>query len=302
MKQNTGMGANYVYLLLGGLFLLALLVVIGYGLAANEGCVGVVTISGELQSEDSPATLFSDAAKGTQTMAEELEEANSRADVKSILILIDSPGGSVVASRELYDAIKKVNKSKVSYIHEMAASGGYYAAAGTDYIMANPSAITGSIGARSTFEDMSGLFEKVGYNLTVIKSGDKKDMGNPGRALSEEEIAIMQSIVDEDFAEFKAAVAESRGSRLDAAGFENATDGRIMTGRQAKRIGLVDGLGSKKDALKKAAEMGGINGEDPATCEISLGSNKRGLFGSLASSAYEAAARATSALPKFSYK
>jgi protease-4 len=293
------------YILAGGaiivLFLLAIIIVAGFGFSAFNGCVGVIEIKGELVSEDIDATLFTDEVKGSATMAEEIKEANERADVKSVLFIIDSPGGSVVASKQVYDAIGGLGKPSVSYINELAASGGYMAAAGTDYIVANPNAITGSIGARSTFDDLSVLFQKVGYNMTVVKSGELKDMGSPARPLSEKELAVMQEIVDESFQEFKSAVVDGRGDRLDPSGFAVALDGRLLTGRQAKKIGLVDELGGKEAAIAAAGRMAGIEGE-PSLCKISLREGNRGIFGSLSSQAFEAAARAALALPKFSYR
>ncbi|MCX6770328.1 MAG: signal peptide peptidase SppA [Candidatus Micrarchaeota archaeon] len=268
MREKRAESRNYLYMLVGGLFLVALAVVLGYSFLNTEGCVGVVEIKGELTSADSDSTLFSDAVKGSGTIAAEIAEADARPDVKSVLLLIESPGGSIVASREVYEAVKNASKPKVAYINELAASGGYYAAAPTDYIMANPNALTGSIGAIITLQDMSGLFEKVGYNMTSIVSGEKKDMGSPGRRLSDSERAVLQSIVDESFGEFRNSILESRGSRLNMSGFTDALDGRILSARQAKKIGLVDELGSKKQAVEKAAKLGGIKGE-PRICEIS---------------------------------
>lgn len=295
-------GANYLYIVLGGLFIVALLIILAYALVPFEGCVGVVEIKGDIVSDGAGATLFSDEVKGSQAIADEIAAADRRSDVKSLLVLIDSPGGSVVASREIYDALSKVNKSKVAYIHELGASGAYYAAVGTDYIVANPDAITGSIGAKSVFEDMSGLFEKIGYNATVVKTGEMKDMGNPARELTEGEIAVMQSIVDESFAEFKSAIVKGRGGHLDGNGFETALDGRIMSGRQALRIGLVDANGDQRLAEKKAAEMGGISSEEPRICEISVRQRQKGVFGSLASSLADALQSQAASLPRFLYK
>jgi len=276
---------NYLYLGLGGLLLVALFIVFAYSSSPFQGCVGVVEISGPIVSQGSDATLFSDGIKGSETIASEIESANERPDVKSVLVLIDSPGGSVVATREIYDALMSVNKSKVAYIHELGASGGYYVAAGTNYIMAHPDAITGSIGARMTLADMSGLFSKIGYNETSIKSGAMKDMGTPSRTLSEGETAVLESIVNESFAEFRQAVIDGRGKRLDMIAFEQVLDARIMTGRQAKKIGLVDETGDKKAAIKKAAELGGIKNNDPPVCELSKGGKRKGMLSSFSSEA-----------------
>ncbi|VVC01341.1 ATP-dependent Clp protease proteolytic subunit [uncultured archaeon] len=261
----------------------------------------MIEISGPIVTNNIEASLFSDEVKGSEALAGEIESADSRSDVKSVLVLIDSPGGSVVGSRQIYDALHSLNKSSVSYINEMAASGGYYAAAGTDHIVANPDAITGSIGARATFYDMAGLFEKIGFNQTTIKSGAMKDIGSEGRPMTEEERAVLQSIVNESFQEFKSAVEASRAGKLDAAGWAIAQDARIMTGRQAKKIGLVDQLGSRKDAVAKAAELGGIKGE-PRLCWLSSGKGQKGLFGSLSSEALDMAVRSYIGFPRLSYQ
>ena len=293
---------NYLLLGLGGMFLVAIIVILAYSFAAAplSGCVGVVEIKGPIISDDIGSTIFSDEIKGAETIAEEIEAADERQDVKSVLILIDSPGGSVVASRRLYDAVNGLNKTTVSYINEMAASGGYYVAAGSDYIISNPDAITGSIGARATFSDMSGLFAKLGYNETVVKSGSMKDIGSSSRPMTDAELAVIQGIINESFGEFRAAVEEGRKGKLDSEGWKTALDARIMSGRQAKKIGLVDELGSRKQAIAKAGELGGIKGE-PRLCRLSGAPSAKGLFGSLSLQAVEFLARGAAA-PRLSYQ
>lgn len=285
LRKYSGVsgGKNYLPYVLGGIFLVAVLIILAYSAAPfspMEGCIGVISINGPIVSQDMPPSLFSDEVKGSETLASEIMAANARDDVKSVLVLINSPGGSVVASNEVYAAVKNLSKPTVSYIHEIGASGGYLVAAGTGYIIANPDALVGSIGARATFADMSGLFEKLGYNETSIKSGAMKDMGSPSRPMTPEELAVMQSIVDESFAEFKNAVEEGRKGRLNAALFAQALDARIMTGRQAKKAGLVDELGNKKAAIMAAAGLGGITSGEPRLCELSSTQGERGLFSS----------------------
>ncbi len=289
MANRQSGGNNYAYAWLGGLLLLALLVVAAYSMAPLEGCVGVIEIKGQIVSDDVPATLFSDEVKGAQSIAREIKSAEGRREVKSVLLLIDSPGGSVVATREIYDAFSALNKSKVAYIHELGTSGGYYVASGADYILAHPDAITGNIGARITLADMSGLFSKLGYNETSIKSGAMKDMGTASRPLTLDEQEVLASIVDESFSQFREAVVRGRGSRLDAQLFEQALDARLLTGRQAKKIGLIDDVGSREAALKKAAWLGGIDSSEPQECELSKSSGKKSLLGAFASEAVQAA-------------
>ena len=278
--------SNYLAAAVGGLFLLAVIILSAYSFFPSEGCIGVVEISGPLITQDIPSSLFTDEQKGSQTIAAELEEAGSRKDVRAVLLLIDSPGGSVVASQEVYAAVRAMNKTSVTFIREMAASGGYYAAAGTDYIVANPDALTGSIGARATLEDYSGLMEKLGVNSTTFKTGDLKDMGSSDRPASEKERAVWQSIVNESFLSFRLAVEEGRKGKLDSAGFAEVLDARILTGRQAKKIGLVDELGNKEAAITAAAHLSGMKGE-PRLCEISSSTKRGTLFGSLSAQALQ---------------
>jgi len=293
-------GQNYLIPALGGLFLIAVLIIGAYSLFQPEGCIGVVEISGELVTQDVSPSLFTSGQKGSETIASELAEAGSREDVKAVLLLIDSPGGSVVASQEIYGAVRAMNKTSVSFIREMAASGGYYAAAGTDYIVANPDALTGSIGARATLSDYSGLMGKLGVNSTTIKTGAMKDIGSPERPMTENESAVWQSIVDESFQSFKSAVEERRAGKLDAAGFSQALDARILTGRQAKKIGLIDELGNKQSAIDAAARLSGMKGE-ARLCEISSGSRRGGIFGSLSAEALRLLLQSAGG-PQVSYK
>jgi protease-4 len=281
---------NHLAAALAGLFALALLVIAAYSIAPMQGCVAVVEIKGTLITEDVPQSLFTEEMKGSETISGELAEAGTRSDARSVLLLIDSPGGSVVASQEIYEAVRAMNKTSVAFIRELAASGGYYVAAGTDYIVASPDALTGSIGARATLADYSGLMGKLGINTTTFKTGALKDMGSGSRPMSEAEAQVWQSIVDESFSSFRSAVEGRRAGRLDPQGFAQALDARIMTGRQAKKIGLVDELGSKDAAIAAAARLGNMTlhaGEKPRLCEISPSGRRGGIFGSLSASALQ---------------
>ncbi|MFA5106329.1 MAG: signal peptide peptidase SppA [Candidatus Micrarchaeia archaeon] len=258
----------------------------GLGSIFNPGCVGVIDISGEITTQDSPAGLFSQGVSGSQTIADQIRQADGDDSVKAILLTIDSPGGSVVATQEIYDALEKSKKPKVAYFRETAASGGYYVGAAADYIVSEPAALTGSIGVRATVTDLSPLFEKIGYNETTFKSGQFKDMGDYARPMTDGEKAIFQSIVDEIFQDFKAAVLKHRAGKIDTARLGEIFDARVMTGRQALSYGLVDKVGNEDDALQKAAQLGGLEYSDkPDTCSFS--SRKGSLLEDLfASSAY----------------
>lgn len=261
-----------------GLFLAAFVVLLAFSLFYQPKCIGVVRIKGPLITEDIPPTIFTSEQKGSQTIAKELKEAALRKDVSAVLIFIDSPGGSVVASQEIYSAIRAMNKTAVAFIREIATSGGYYVAVGADYIVANPDALTGSIGARAIVEDYSGLMAKLGINVTAFKTGEMKDMGAPYREMSEKEREIWKSLVEESFLSFKKAVEERRAGRLDEEGFKEVLDARVLTGRQAKKIGLVDMLGNEEDAISYTAKLAGLE-ENPRLCEISPKRTQRSIFG-----------------------
>ncbi len=184
------------------------------------GCVAVVKVDGVLATSGTSGGLFGGGTTGSDDISELAKEADERSDVKAVLFEINSPGGSVVASREIYESIKNVKKPKVAYFREVAASGGYYVSMGTDYIVSNPDAITGSIGVISTNQELVGLFEKLGINETAITTGPHKDMGSPARVMTEEEKQIIKDSIYEMYDEFKGVVLESRGSRLDMSQFD----------------------------------------------------------------------------------
>lgn len=245
-------------------------------------CVAVVDVDMPLSIEGAPPSLFDEGYAGSEELAATVESLEDRADVGAAVFVFNSPGGSVVATREVYASVKNLSKPKVSYFREVAASGAYYVATGTDYIISDPDAITGSIGVIATFTEMSGLLEKIGVNVTEVKSGPHKDIGSSFRNMTAEERTILQAMIDEIYLEFRGVVIENRGGRLNREIFENVTDGRIMSGRQAYRAGLVDEIGTKKDAIMKAADLAGIpysDYEDIRVCPVTVSYPQPGLFG-----------------------
>ncbi len=218
----------------------------------------------DLSGEDRIALVrIEGAILDAQETIGDLKEFGKSPLVKAIVLRIDSPGGGVVPSQEIYDAVRRVkqeqNKKVVVSMGTVAASGGYYIAAATDHIMANPGTLTGSIGVIMELANLEGLFQKVGVKSVVVKSGVHKDLASPFREMSKEDRAILQSVMDDVHQQFIQAVADGRSlSFKDAAAL---SDGRIFTGRQAKDLKLVDELGNLDDAIKVAAEMVGIKGE-----------------------------------------
>ena len=216
--------------------------------AKKEG-VGIIELKGLIVS--------------SEQILRHLTEFRNNPNVKSIVLRIDSPGGAVGAAQEIYQEVKRTNEVKpvVASMGSMGASGGYYAALGADNIIANPGTMTGSIGVIVKFPNLEGLFEKIGYKSVVIKSGPLKDVGASNRPLSEEERTLMQDLIDNVYNQFVRDIAAAR-SMPEETVFELA-DGRIYTGEQALGVGLIDSLGNFTDAIILAAEMGGIDTEDP---------------------------------------
>lgn len=261
------------------LFIGVLIFSSAFSLLSFEKCVAVVDIDNEITTQTIPATIFSPGLVGSEEMAKSIREINERDDIGAVVFVINSPGGSVVATREIYFAIKELKKPKVAYFREIATSGAYYLSSGADYIISEPNALTGSIGVIITLGDMSELFEKVGINITTIKSGEHKDIGSFSRKITKKEEQILQTLVDEIFLEFKSIILENRGALLNKQTFEEILDGRVLSGRQAEKIGLVDELGEKRDAIKKAALLANISSEKPKICEVaSLSKSSGGLF------------------------
>ena len=244
-------------------------------------CVAIVEISAPLTTEGSPTTLMGTGYPSSEQIAHSIRSLNARPDVGAVLFVINSGGGSIVATHEIYDAIEEVDKPKVSYFREVAASGAYYIATGSDYIISEPSALTGSVGVIATTMSMEGLFDKLGIEAEAITSGENKDMGSMYENLSEEQRTILQGIVDEVFEDFKDVVIRNRGNKLNRDRIEEIFDGRVMTGKQALSYGLVDATGTKGDALLKAAELGNIEAESPEdvrVCYVTIMPSEGGLL------------------------
>ena len=196
----------------------------------------------------------------SQQIVNDLKTFGENPMVRAVVIRIDSPGGGVAPSQEIYSAVKRLrdekNKTVVASMGNVAASGGYYIAVATDRIIANPGSLTGSIGVIMQLPNFEEVLEKIGVKNITIKSGRYKDMGSPFRPMSDEDRQLFQSLMDDAHRQFIEAVAEGRS--LDIADVELLADGRVFTGQQAKDMLLVDELGDLHAAVKIAAEMSGI--------------------------------------------
>ncbi|UCG11401.1 MAG: signal peptide peptidase SppA [Deltaproteobacteria bacterium] len=196
-----------------------------------------------------------------QPTIENLTEFSKDTSVKAVVVRIESPGGGVSPSQELYQEIGRLASDKpvVVSMGSVAASGGYYIAAAAQKIYANPGTITGSIGVIFQFTNLEELFKKIGFRMEIVKSGAYKDVGNPSRPMTAEERAYLQAMIDNVHQQFVRDVAQGR--RMPVEKVREVADGRIFTGEQAKELGLVDELGNLKDAIDAAAKMAAIEGE-----------------------------------------
>jgi protease-4 len=227
---------------------------------AGDG-VAVVNLYGVI-SYSSPGQSYGSMV---EEFVDQMKYARNDKSTRAVVVRIDSPGGEVTASDVMYHAIQECDAVKpvVIYMDSMAASGGYYAAVGGRYLMANELTITGSIGVIIQTPNFKGLADKVGVGFLTIKSGAMKDMLNPMREVTPEEKAYVQALVDETYAKFLGIVADNRN--LDAQGLKSTiADGRIISGQKAFEAGLIDGVGYFEDALAKAREFGKLEDNAPA--------------------------------------
>ena len=225
--------------------------------------VAVIRLEGTITS--GPGDYFTAPGITPERTAGLLEQAAADPAIKAIVVRVNSPGGSAVASDAIYHALLEFEKPVVVWMGDMAASGGYYIACGGDHVVAHPDTLTGSIGVISQFISVEELLDEIGVNVVVITSGPHKDTGSPFREMTEEEQALWGGIIDEIYEGFVELVAQARSLPLEDV--RDLADGSVYTGRQALELGLVDEVGTLDDAITKAAELGGIEGE-PRVIEL----------------------------------
>lgn len=207
----------------------------------------------------------------SEELVEQIEAFADDKRIAAVVLRIDSPGGGVVASQEIYQAVRELKKKKkvVASMGSVAASGGYMIAVAADRIVANPGTITGSISTVLHYANVEELLKKVGVRSSVIKSGKFKDIGSPSREMTPEERSLLQAIVDDIYDQFVRIIAENR--QLPLQKIFDLADGRIFSGRQAKELGLVDELGGLQDSVLLAGRLAGMEG----TPEVVQGMKKR---------------------------
>ncbi len=215
------------------------------------GKIGIVEVKGVISESDDVVDALKTFAKSPT--------------VKAVVVRIESPGGGVAPSQEIYQAIRELRKDKpvIASMGGVAASGGYYIASACDTIMANPGTLTGSIGVIMELGNVEGLLQKLGVQPEVLKAGAYKDMGSLVRPMTEAERGLFQEMIDSVHTQFITAVAAGRGMNKDQV--RGLADGRIFSGEQAKVAGLVDELGGLEDAIALAQSKAGLEGEPHTT-------------------------------------
>ncbi|HEY3452253.1 MAG TPA: signal peptide peptidase SppA [Myxococcales bacterium] len=183
--------------------------------------------------------------------------------IKAVLVRIDSPGGAVAPSQEIYDELRKIQKKKpvVCSMGNVAASGGFYIAAGCGKVLALPGTLTGSIGVISQMPNLTRIADWAKFDMNTIKSGKLKDVGNPFRPMSDDDREFFQKLTNGIYEQFLEAVATGRNLKVEDV--RPVADGRVLTGKEAFELKLVDQLGNFNDAIKLAAELGKIEGDEP---------------------------------------
>lgn len=228
---------------------------IGVGIGASSGFF-------KIDKGDKVAILtIDDIILDSDTYLESIDSIRKDKNIKAAVVRINSPGGAVSPSQEIYSELKKLGSVMpvVASMSTVAASGGYYIACAADTIFANPGTITGSIGVSAQFVNYRELLSWAKLDVEVVKSGDFKDIGSPLRDMTESEREYLQDLIDTVHSQFKSAVASSRDLNEDM--MEKISDGQIFSGEKAKEINLIDELGNLNDAIKFAAERAGIEDE-----------------------------------------
>ena len=200
---------------------------------------------------------------GIEGISLSLERLAKNKSVKAVVLRVNSPGGTVGASQELFQAVeafKKTSKKPVVVsILDVGASGAYWVSLAADKILANPGSMVGSLGVITQSPDFTQIYERYGIGNRTFKAGKHKDLLNPWRKLNHEEEVIIQTMLDDIHHQFMSALVKKRGFSKKKA--QKLADGRIFTGLQAKQKGLIDGVGNLSDAINLAAQLGGISGK-----------------------------------------
>lgn len=240
-------------------------IVLGIGLASFVGnspigdynSIGLININNVIGEESSSSFL----EPIQPSFLSQLRSAEKDHQIQALVLRINSPGGSAATSQELYQTVLRIRNKGIPVVVSMgdvAASGGYYIAAAADHIFANGATITGSIGVIMQFSNYQELLDKVGIKFETVKSGQFKDAGSGWRSLTPTERDLFNELILDTWDQFVTDIVTARG--LDRGVVEAVADGRILTGRQALEVGLVDEIGGMEEAIQKAKELANIEG------------------------------------------
>ena len=211
------------------------------------GNVALIPIEGEITGSRDSGLSFGGAVSLSPDIVEMIEKADKNPSIKAIIFEINSPGGSAVASQEIADAVQKTNKTKVAWIREVGASGAYWIASSSDYVVANRASVTGSIGVIASYLEFPGFLDR--YNITYrrLVAGKYKDIGSPFKEMTSEEEAVFQESLDEMRDYFVSEVARNR--HMNKKDVDKIANGLFYLGAQAKDYGLVHELGGKSEVI-----------------------------------------------------
>lgn len=229
--------------------------------------IAVVRVDGPIEMSSSSG--FSTSRKGAEAVIKRLDDLGKNDEIKGIVLRINSPGGTVAATQEIYQKLWKLRKSNIIIVASMgdvAASGGYYIASACNHIVANYGTITGSIGVIAYSPNLKKLFDKLGIGMNVIKSGKHKDILSSHRDVTPEERKLLQELIDSSYSRFVKDVA--LGRNMNESEIIPVADGRIMDGETALKHGLIDGIGTFEDSIYKAKELAGLDENAPVYEEI----------------------------------
>jgi len=248
-----------IWLLLGGgAFVLLAAIVIAIALTISPDEAADFSFSDRIQVVDIEGELLQSTA-----ILEQLKRYEDSNSVKAILLNIDSPGGGVAVSQEIYAELRRLREKKdktiVAYLSSTGASGAYYVACAANKIVANPGTIVGSIGVIAEWVSYAELLEWAKLKDIVFKTGEFKDTGSPTRPLTDNEKKYFQGLIDDMYVQFVEAV--SSGRKLDLQEVRSMADGRVFTGRDAKERKLIDEIGNFQDAIDLTAKLSGISGK-----------------------------------------
>lgn len=269
MSKDQRMAAYILILCLVAMFMGVYLIMIQprirtlpskLGLIPREG-IAVVYLYGPIQMSSERELFF---VRGADQVVGKLKRIKKDPRIKGVVLRINSPGGTVGAAQEIYEAVRDLRtsgKPVVASMGDIATSGAYYVACAADKIVANPGTVTGSIGVIMSIPNVKELLGKFGMRFEVIKSGGRKDMGSIFRDMSAEERRLLEGVVNNAYDQFYEVLLESRGGTIPEERLRQLADGRIFTGEQAKEVGLVDELGTFQESIKIAAELAGLKGE-----------------------------------------